>query len=161
MQVFIKNKIFSLGGSSAVYGADKKPVYNVKGKVFSLTSKKRIKDLNGNTLYTLRNKWFNWFVHKVYIYDASGKKVAMVKDKMFNFNKQYFVVGYGDEITTEGKFFSLSMTIFKNGEPIGRISREITFIADSFCLEADEKDIPFLIALVIAIDNIVDKIRKD
>ena len=70
MQVFIKNKIFSLGGSSSVYGVDKKPVYNVKGKVFSLTSKKRIKDLNGNTLYTLRNKFFNWFVHKVYIYDA-------------------------------------------------------------------------------------------
>lgn len=161
MQVYIKNKLFSLGGSSAVYDLNKQPVYNVKGNFFSITRKKKIKDLNGNTLYTLRNRWFNWFLHKVYIYDASGKKIAMVKDKLFNFKKQYFVVGYGDEITTEGKFLSLSMTIFKNGEPIGKISREITLIADAFCLAADEKDIPFLIALVIAIDNIVDKIRKD
>lgn len=160
MQVFIKNKIVSFGGSSTVCDANKKPVYNVKGKVFSITRKKRVKDLNGNTLYTVRNKWFNWFVHKAYIYDADGKKVAMVKDKLFNFNKQYFVVGYGDEISTKGEFFSTSMAILRNGEPIGRIRREITLIADAFCLEADEKDIPFLIALVIAIDNIVDKIRK-
>lgn len=160
MQVFIRNKIASLGGSSTVCDADKNPLFNVKGKVFSITRKKRVKDLNGNTLYTVRNKWFNWFVHKAYIYDADGKKVAMVKDKLFNFNKQYFVVGYGDEISTKGEFFSTSMAILRNGEPIGRIRREITLIADAFCLEADEKDIPFLIALVIAIDNIVDKIRK-
>lgn len=161
MRVFIKNKLVSLGGSSAVVDENNNPVYTVKGKILSPTHKKIIKDLNGKKLYTLRNKWFNWFVHKVYIYDAqTKKKVATVKDKFFNVHKEFFVDGYGDEISTEGDFFSLSTTIYRNDTPIGEINRQITLIRDAFCLEADEKDIPFLIALVIAIDNITDKKRQ-
>lgn len=160
MQVFIKNKIVSLGGSSVVVTPDKRPIFNVKGKVFSPTRKKYVKDLNGNTLFSLRNKFFNFFVHKVYIYDANGNKIATVKDKFFNPNKEYFVEGLHDSIRTEGEFFSLSTTVYRNEVAIGRIDRQITLIADAFCLEADERDIPFLIALVIAIDNIVDKMRK-
>lgn len=159
MQVFIKNKIFSLGGSSVVVTADNRPVYNIKGKVFSPTRKKFVKDLNGNKLYSLRNKWFNWFVHKVFIYDAEGNRIATVKDKFFNPHKEYFVEGAEDNIRTEGEFFSFSTTIYRNDVAIGRIDRQITFIADAFCLEAPEHEIPFLIALVIAIDNITDKIR--
>ena len=59
MQLFIKNKIVSVGGSSYVTDENGNRVYNVKGKVFSLTRKKEIKDLEGNTLFKVRNKlWF-------------------------------------------------------------------------------------------------------
>lgn len=160
MQVFIRNKIFSLGGSSVVVAADKTPLYNVKGKVFSPTRKKFVTDMNGNRLFIVRNKYFNWFVHRAYIYDAQGNKIATVKDKFFNAHKEYIIEGLRDEIRTEGKFFSLSTTIYRNNVPIGRIDRQITLIADAFCLEANDCDIPFLIALVIAIDNIVDNRNK-
>ncbi len=160
MQVFIKNKLVSLGGSSQVFDANKRPVYNIKGAVFSLTRKKTICDMNGTVLFKVRNKFFNWFVHKVYVYDATGRKIAVVKDKFFNPHQEYFVDGLDCDIRTEGKFWSLSTTIYKDNVAIGRIDRQITLIADSFCLEADEQDIPFLIALVIAIDNICDKITK-
>ena len=56
-------------------------------------------------------------------------------------------------------FFGLTTQILKNGEVIGTIRRQITFINDAFELEANEQDMPFLIALVIAIDNITDKKR--
>lgn len=160
MQVFIKNKLFSLGGSSIVVTPDNRPIYKIKGKVFSPTRKKYVMDMNGNILFTLRNKFFNWFVHRVYIYDAQGNKIATVKDKFFNTNKEYIIEGMRDEIRTEGQFFSLSTTIYRNNVDIGRINRQITLIADAFSLEANECDIPFLIALVIAIDNIVDKKRS-
>lgn len=158
MQVFIKNKLVSLGGSSQVFDVNKRPVYNVKGAVFSVTRKKKIYDMRGTLLFKIRNKFFNWFLHKVYVYDATGKKIAVVKDKLFNPHKEFFVDGLDCDIRTEGEFFSLSTTIYKDNVAIGRIDRQITLIADSFCLEADEQDIPFLIALVIAIDNIYDKI---
>ncbi len=160
MQVFIKNKLVSLGGSSKVFDANRQPIYNIKGSVFSWTRKKRIYDMQGNLLFKVRNKFFNWFVHKVYVYDAAGKKIAVVKDKFINPYQEYFVDGLGCDIRTEGKFWSLSTTIYKDNVVIGRIDRQFTLIADSFCLEADEQDIPFLIALVIAIDNICDKISK-
>lgn len=156
MKVYIKNKLFSIGGASTVINENKEDVYKVKGRAFSITRVKWVCDLNGNKLFKIRNKWFNFFVHKAFIYDNNNEKIATVKDKFFNVKNDYFILGNKDEIKIDGKFFSLSANILKNGELFGTIRRQITFIADAFELEADEKDLPFLIAIVIAIDNITD-----
>ncbi len=160
MKVYVKNKLFSIGGSSSVLNENKEPVYNVKGKWLSFTRKKRICDLDGNVLYTVRNKWFNWFVHSAYIYDANKNKIAKVKDKWFNVKREYIIEGYESEISIQGNFFSLTSEIIRNNEVIGTIRRQITFIQDAFEVEASEEDMPFVIALVIAIDNITDKKRR-
>ena len=160
MKVYIKNKFWSIGGGSDVVDENKNPVYKLKGKVFSITRKKYLCDMEGNRLYTIRNKWFNWFIHKAYIYDKDKHKIATVKDKWFNIDQKYFVTGYKDEIKINGKFFSLTAEILRNGEVIGTIRRQINFLLDAFELEAKEEDMPFLIALVIAIDNIQDKKYK-
>lgn len=128
--------------------------------MFSITRKKYVCDLEGNKLYTVRNKWINWFVHKACIYDSSNNNVATVKYKMFNVNNEYFITSYKDEIQLKGGSFSTSSQILKNSEVIGTINRQITIVNDAFELEANESDIPFLIVIVIAIDNIVDKKRK-
>ena len=156
MKVYIKNKFWSIGGGSSVLDENKNPVYEVKGRVFSITRVKYVCDLAGKRLFKVRNKWFNWFVHKAYIYDGDGNKIATVKDKWFNVNQEYFIMGYKDEIKVEGKFFGLTTKILRNGEVIGTIRRQIAVFKDAFELEANEEDIPFLIALVIAIDNITD-----
>lgn len=160
MKVYIKNKFWSLGGGSTVVDENKNPVFQVKGKVFSITRKKYLCDMEGNKLFKIRNKWFNWFIHKAYIYDSNNNKIATVKDKWFNYKQDYFVTGYKDEIKIDGKFFSLTTQILRNGEVVGTIRRKINLILDSFELEASEEDMPFMIALVIAIDNITDKKYK-
>lgn len=76
---------------------------------------------------------------------------------MFNVNQEYFVLGYKDEIKINGKFFGLTTQILKNGEVVGTIRHQINLIADGFELDANDEDLPFLVALVIAIDNITDK----
>ncbi len=160
MKVYIKNKVFSIGGGSSVVNENQEPVYNVKGRVFSITRVKYVCDLEGKRLFKIRNKWFNFFVHKAYIYDANKKKIATVKDKWFNTKGEYFVLGYKDEIKIQGNFFGLTSQILKNGEVVGTIRRQVSIIADGFELEANEEDMPFLVALVIAIDNITDKKYK-
>ena len=160
MKVYIKNKFWSIGGGSSVVNENKEDVFKVKGRVFSITRVKYVCDKEGNRLFKIRNRWFNWFIHKAYIYDANKNKIATVKDKWFNVKQEYFVMGYKDEIKIQGKFFGLTTQILKNGEVIGTIRRQITFINDAFELDAAEEDIPFLIALVIAIDNITDKKRN-
>lgn len=157
MKVYIKNRVFSLGQGSSVVDENKNALFDVKGRAISITRKKFLYDANGQLLYSIRNKWINFFVHKAYIYDASGSKIATVKDKWFNVNQEYFVMGYKDEIKIQGKFFGLTSQILRSGNVIGTVRRQITFIADAFELEADERDIPFLIALVVALDNIHDK----
>lgn len=160
MKVFIKNKFWSLGGGSSVVNENKEPVFKVKGRIFSITRVKYVCDMQGNRLFKIRNKWFNWFIHKAYIYDANKTKIATVKDKYFTVRNEFFVEGYKDEIKIDGKFLSFHSKILRNGEVMGTIDRKFTIVKDAFMLEANEEDIPFLIALVIAMDNICDKRTK-
>ena len=159
MKVIIKNKFFSLGGSSSVKDENGNDVFYVKGRIMSPTKVKWVCDKEGNKLYKVRNKWFNFFNERAYVYEGKTK-IAKVKHPAFAGNK-FIVEGYADEIMIDGDFFSLKSSILRNGEVVGTINREITIINDAFTLEADEKDMPFMIALVIAIDNIFDKIRKN
>lgn len=159
MRVFIKNKLVSLGGSSTVKNDLQQDVYMVKGKVISPTKKKKICDMNGNVLYTVRNKWFRLFSYNVFVKDANNKRIACIHRGAFNFTT-YEIRGYGDELSIQGEFFSPHSQIVKNGVVIGTIDRQFTLVQDAFCLEGAQQDIPFLIALVIGIDNIVDRTRK-
>ena len=86
MKVYIKNKFWSWGGGSTVVDENKNELFKVKGKVFSPTRVKYVCNYEGKRLFKVRNKWFNWFVHKAYIYEGKTK-IATVKDKMFNVNK--------------------------------------------------------------------------
>ena len=159
MRIFIKNKIISLGGSSTATDESGQDVYKIKGKFFTLTRKKYIKSMDDEVLYTVRNRFFNFFVHATYIKDADGNKIAKVRNHFFTLKSKYSVEGLSDNITVEGDFFSFNMTVFRNGVPIGNIFRDFSIIRDAFILDSAEEDVPFLVALVIAIDNIIDNRR--
>lgn len=88
------------------------------------------------------------------------EKTQTLKDKYINASGKFYVEDNKDEIFIQGKPFSSLSTIYKNQEPYATLKRTPTVIIDAFELEADEKDIPFLIALIIAYDNLIDKIRK-
>ena len=159
MKVIIKNKFFSLGGSSSVKDENGVDVAYVKGRFMSPTRVKWVCDKDKNKLYKVRNKWFNFISYRAYVYEGETK-IAKVKHPPFS-GKKFIVEGYEDEILIGGDFFSARSTITRNGVVVGTIIREFAVVADSFILEADEKDMPFMIALVIAIDNIVDKIVRN
>lgn len=158
MKLFIKNKVWTLGGSSFVLNEAGENVYTVKGKVFSPTRKKIVKDMQGNTLYKVRNKWFNFIFNKAYIYNSEGDKVAKVtNDGLFGFK----LVEYPDNVVVQ-RGIKLKREIYKNGECVGYVARNIDLFRDAFTLEIkDTEDIPFFVALVIAIDNIRDKDRTE
>lgn len=161
MKVYIRNKLISLGGSSEILDENRQPLYKVKGKIFSPTKKKLIYDMNENLLYIVRNKFWKVFVHKALIFDANKQKIAALKEKRWSTRDKFIVEDYPDEIKIDRRFFSLSSEILKNGEHFAQVDRQLSLFTDSFSLEADEKDIPFLCALVIALDNIKDRKRKE
>lgn len=161
MKVFIKNKLISLGGSSEVFDEEQKPIFKIKGKVVSPTKKKFMYDMQGNLLYTIRNRFWNMFANKVFIYDANNQKVATIKKGKWSFSQKYKIEDCVDSMEIQGKFFSRTSQIMRNGQQAGVIVRDFTIFNDAFTLEAEEKDIPFLTALVIAFDNIKDKIQND
>ena len=162
MKLFIKNKLVSLGGSSFVTDEAGNKVFKVKGKFFTITHKKKIYDKNGNFRYMVRNKFWNFFSKSCFIYDDSKQKIAKLTRGDFDVKNKYVLKGFEDEILIQGNFASLNMEIQKNGQVIGKISREFTIVRDSFTLEIfDDTEDAFLVALVIAIDNITDSRRND
>ncbi|MBO5287632.1 MAG: LURP-one-related family protein [Clostridia bacterium] len=160
MTLYFKNKFFSFGGGSAVKDESDKEFYIVKGKVFSARKKKRLCSLDGELIYRVQNKFFNFFKHSAFIFDKDGNKIATVSTKPFNFKKDFIVTGLKDNITISGSWLSFTMDIHRNGQVIGSITREIDLFRDSFKVTADEADMPLVIALVIAIDNIIDNKRN-
>ena len=160
MKVFIKNKLISLDGSSEVFDEENKMIYEVKGKLISPTKKKQMYDKDGNLLFTIRNKYWTMFYDRVFIFDAEKNKIATIKKGKWSFNRKYVIEDCVDSMEIQGKFFKRTSQILRNGQVVGSITNEFSLAKDSFSLEADEKDIPFLTALVIAYDNIIDKINN-
>ena len=158
MKLYVKNKVFTFGGSSFVLNETGEKVYTVKGKWFSPTRKKILKDTDGNVLYKIRNQWFNFIFNKALIYDSENEKVAKVtNDGILGFK----LVGYPDNVVIK-RGIRLKREIYKNGDCIGAVTRKFDFFRDSFELEInDNEDVPFFVALVIDIDNIRDKDRDD
>lgn len=156
MKVLIKNQFFSMAGSSKVLNENKEPIYNVKGKFLSLKHKKRVCDLDGHVLYRVQNRLFNPFSHVAYILDQDKKRVAKIIRKAYDVKGNFEIEGLDSDMIIEGNFFGLTSKILKNGETLGTITRDLNMFEDHYTLEANEQDIPFLIALVIAVDNITD-----
>ena len=157
MRLLIKNKLVSMGGSSKVTTEEGAPAYIVKGKVFSIRRKKKITDTSGNILYRVRNKFWNFIMHSAFVCDAKGNKLCKVKRK-FSFKSNFVITGYGDEIRVDGDIIGRNFTVYRNEQPIGAIKQHFLTVTDTFMLESyNDADAPFLVALVIAIDNIFDK----
>src|SRR5574344_1219783 len=161
MKIIIKNKLVSLGGSSSVTDDQGQDLFKVKGAIPSPTRKKNIYGLDGKKLFTVRNKYWHWpLSYSALIFDGEGKRLARINKK--SFSNTYTVKGYPSEILITGNVLGWDFDILSSGRKVGEINRNLTVFKDSFALDvADETMTGFLLALVIAIDNIVDRIKKD
>lgn len=161
MQLLVKNKLVSINGSSKVSDEEGNERFIVKGKFFSITNKKMIFDTNKNLLYRVRNKYWHWpYTRKAFIYDNEKNRIASIKIR-YGFRKKFHVEGYKDEISIVGDFFGFNYSICKNGDVIGTLSKKVLSLTDTYVLDIEkEDDAPFMVAAVIAIDNIIDKIAK-
>lgn len=161
MDLMIKNKWVSLGGSSTVKDMEGKDVFFVKGKIFSFTRKKFIQDMDGNLKFVVRNKFWRLFQRKAFVIDANGETVATVRRKIFSLHDHYFIYSSLGDLQIRGNILCYDYHITLNGEEIGHIARKIS-LRDSFVLTIDDKyDAATFVALVIAIDNITDRRQSD
>ena len=156
MKIIVKNKFVSWGGSSIVEDESGRSLYSVKGDAFSWTREKTLLDLNGNVLYRIRNKWPTVFLHSAFICDRDGNKICKVKQNL-SFKQNYVIEETRDNIQVNGYILN-GMQVSRNNQYIGTIKKEFWALRDYFVLDVpDGQDPTFLIALVIAMDNIQDK----
>ena len=159
--VSIRNKWISFKGSSTVKDLEEKDVLKVEGKFWTFTRKKFVKDLDGNVLYIVRNKFWTLFARKAFVLDKDGNRVALVRRKIFSLHDRYFITSEKGELEIKGNILGFDYHIYLNGEEIGHISRRIS-LRDSYVLDLnDGHELPFYVALAIAIDNITDAMKEE
>ena len=165
MRVFIENLWSLVSENSEVRNENFEPIFTVKGRdFFSISKKKSIYGRDGALLYTVRNNLLDLLFYRVNVTDADGKRVATVKKSVFDLSKKYKILNTEQQITVEGSIFEKGIYIMRNGQEIAHVTVNSSVFSltrsDSYSLDADEKDIPFLTALVIAIDNLRDRRRR-
>ena len=157
MELQIKNKWVSIGGSSVIQDVNGNDVMKVKGKVFSFTRKKTLTDLEDNVKFVIRNKFWRLFTYRAFILDAEGNTKATIRRKIFSLHDRYFVTSDLGNMEVVGNILQFNYRILLDGREIGHVARKIS-LRDSFVLTAeDDFDPAFMVALVIAIDNITDR----
>ncbi len=157
MKLYVKNKLFSITGSSKVLDERGNIEFLVKGSAFSLRRKKKICTPGGEVLYVVKNKLVNFYTHRSWVYTPDGQEVAEVSNKGFSISFQ--VESTMGKIDVQGHWFRKA-DLFRNGVHAGYLSRAYQTAGDLFrdCYELNvfDKDIPFWVALAIAVDNILD-----
>ena len=166
MKYVIKNKILSFGGGSTVTDDNGTDLYYVKGKVFTFTKMKYIRTLDKQVLYTVRNKFISLLLPKVYLMDATGKKILMIRKRsLFSLRQNFDIVsmdGNEHNYTIQGDYIGRHYDLLDNGIPVAHVRRNFNLIKDSFWLETDlTENAPFYIAFVIALDNYYDKLQQE
>lgn len=165
MKYILKNKIMSLGGASTVRDESGNDLFFVKGRVFTFTKKKFIRDLNKNVLYSVRNKFFHLLLPKVFLCDASGQKILMIKkEKLFSLRQNFEVVQLKEgqpKMSVSGDIIGRHFDIFADGVPVAHVRKNFNLVKDSFWIDTDKTEMaPLIIAFVIAIDNYFDKLMN-
>ena len=163
IELAIRNKWISFRGSSVVRDVNENDVLKVQGKFWTVTYKKFIQTLEGETKYIVRNKFWKLFVYRAFVIDPqSGETVATIRRKVFSLHDRYFVQTKYGEVEIKGNILCFDYHIYLDGKEIGHVARKIS-LRDSFVLTLDDDrgDIYFWVALVIAIDNITDERNSD
>lgn len=84
--------------------------------------------------------------------------VASVKNR--GFKGGYDVASATDEISIDG-WGMKGYTIYKNGKQVGTVNPKIMSMTDTYEVNIEDTEDPaFIVAVVIAIDNISDKTSK-
>lgn len=145
----------------------------VKQELFSLRDKFFVKDDYGNDAYQVIGSFFALPKHYA-ILDMSGREVARIERKMFQFLPKYVVYIEGKYLATiekeftffkprysircknldiEGDFWSLNFKVTKNDILIGQVDRQLFKFRDTYEIEIYKENLEIvMLALTISID---------
>lgn len=177
MELLVKNKFGSITGASKVLDEKGEEVYKVKGSfgsnAFTKKYKKTIMTMDKKVLYMVCNKRIHGLLKRsAIIYDANNKEVARVHQNGA-FKCGYEIEGVEKKMEIVGSFtFGGGAQVMYDGKSIGKIVNGnlkkdtgkavvVAGITDKYKITfGDKDDGPFLVAVIIAIDNINDADKR-
>ena len=167
MFVYVKNRFKGFSQVSFVYNEDGDKLFLIRGRMFYLSNRTDLCDMEGNKLFTIKNKVFPIFKNcvNVYSYTENKKKLfCKIKTKR---GKYFKITNCDYALTLNGKIDE-GMLIGFNDNDIAYFEEydfdEKTFNSNSYELEIYEDedlgglDVATLSAIVIGADGLMLKL---
>jgi uncharacterized protein YxjI len=161
MRYIIREKFFRITEDSIIQGEDGAPLYQVKGKIFSLHHTLVLRDLAGNELATVEKQILS--VTPKFHITRHGEEAAMVRKKLISPFVDRFTVDIPgpDDLHVAGSIFEHNFTIERKGSVIAAVSKRWVSLTDTYGVEtAQGEDDILILAVVLAIDLTEDAERR-
>ncbi|SHG61989.1 LURP-one-related/scramblase family protein [Ornithinibacillus halophilus] len=152
-QLFIKQKVFSIGEKFTVKDQDENDAYYVEGSFLKFPKTFSIMDTTGNEIAKITKKILS-FLPKFFV-EVNGQEVLTIKKEFSFFKARYSIDAAGIEVN--GNWWDMNFEVVQHGEVVGSVNKEWFSWGDSYKLEIINEDMEeVMLALVVAIDCVKD-----
>ncbi|WP_270179715.1 LURP-one-related/scramblase family protein [Alkalihalobacillus sp. CinArs1] len=148
-QLYIKQKVFSLGGEFTVKDQQEKDVYYVEGSFMQVPKTFFIMNTARDEVALITKEVFS-FLPK-FLVEVNGQEVVTIKKELSFLKSRYSIDSGG--IDVQGNWWNMDFHVLRHGEIIGEVSKEWFTWGDSYKVKVIDGEMEtIMIALVVAID---------
>lgn len=150
-QLYIAQKVFSLGGRFAITDADQQPRYYVAGSFMQIPKTFAITDVHEQPVAEVTKTVMSLMPRFTVMAGGAGR-IEIRKEFTF-FKPKYTIEGSG--LSVEGDWWDLNFSVSRQGQEVARIRRKLLSWADTYSIDvADDSLDVLMVALVVAIDRV-------
>jgi len=161
MRYVIREKFFRITEDSTIQSENGAPIYQVKGKVFSLHHTLVLSDLVGNELARVEKQIIS--ITPNFHITRHGEEAATVRKKLISPFVDRFIVDIPgpDDLHVTGSIFEHNFSIERKGSVVATISKQWVALTDTYGVDiAEGEDDILILAVVLAIDLTDDAERR-
>jgi uncharacterized protein YxjI len=159
MKFLMRERMFSIGEDFWIEDESGQRVFLVDGKALRLRQTFELKGPEGETLAVIKKKIVS--VRDTMIVERDGDTVAKVHKKLFSplRHKMVIELADGQEWTATGDIIEKNYKIESEQGEVAQTSRKWFRIRESYGIEIDHPDIPLVIAVAVAVDELAEDDR--
>lgn len=153
MKYIIKEKIFTITNKFAIKDIEGRDAYKVEGRFFTLGKKLSIYDNSGVEVLFIKEKLLK--ILKEYYFYEDGIQVCKIKKRFSLFKPKFNIQGKNGRYKIDGSIFKHDFSIKKDGKSVARVSKKWISLSDSYVIDIeDEEDQVLMLGIVIVLDQI-------
>lgn len=150
-ELFLQQKLFSIGEKFSVKDIDDQEVYWIEGSFMKVPKTFSIMDVRRNEVAQITKKVIS-FLPTFYV-DVVGQDPITIKKDFTFFKAKYSIEAKGIEV--QGSWWDMNFEVLKEGEVVGSVQKKWMTFADHYVLTSYNTEIePLLVSLVVAIDYV-------
>ncbi len=162
MRYVIRERFFRLTEDSDITDEMGRPVFQVRGHLFSIHGTIMMMDMGGNEVATVRRELIA--LRPTYHITRQGYELAEVRKKFFSPFVDRFTIDIPgpDDLYMTGSLFEHEFTIERGGEVVATVSKRWISLTETYGVDiAPGQDDALILASVLALDLAEDAERHD